>query len=72
MPPAVGFSTGLLHPSSVLLYCLQEQCNASYAFSAIAALEGASAMVTTGMPIPFSEQNVVDCTGEVEYIRSYN
>lgn len=40
----------------------QGQCNSSYAFSAIAALEGASALVNGGKPIPFSEQNILDCT----------
>jgi hypothetical protein len=42
---------------------MQDKCNSSYAFSAIAALEGASALLT-GEPVPFSEQNILDCTGK--------
>ena len=38
-------------------------CGASYAFSAIAALEGASAL-GNGKLIELSEQNIIDCSGE--------
>ena len=41
----------------------QYNCNSSYAFSAIGALEGASALVTGKKP-PFSEQNIIDCSSK--------
>nr|CBY80149.1 silicatein yellow variant [Tethya aurantium] len=39
----------------------QGDCGASYAFSAMGALEGASALAT-GKLIPLSEQNIIDCS----------
>lgn len=53
---------GVLRVMYTAVYNMQGQCNSSYAFSAIGALEGASALIT-GEPIPFSEQNILDCTG---------
>ena len=41
---------------------LLSQCEASYAFSAVGALEGARAL-STGSFVALSEQNVVDCSG---------
>ena len=38
------------------------QCGSAYAFSAIAALEGASALAT-GNFASLSEQNIIDCSG---------
>ena len=38
------------------------KCGASYAFSAMAALEGASALAT-GYLVDLSEQNIIDCSG---------
>lgn len=40
----------------------QSQCGASYAFSAMAALEGANALAT-GKLVKLSEQNIIDCSG---------
>ena len=42
------------------------QCESSYAFSAVGALEGAKALAT-GRFVALSEQNIVDCSGR--YIR---
>lgn len=39
----------------------QSQCGASYAFSAIAALEGANALATGSLSV-LSEQNIIDCS----------
>ena len=39
-------------------------CGASYAFSAIGALEGALALAT-GKLTTLSEQNIIDCSGEL-------
>ncbi len=44
-------------------FSLQGQCGASYAFSAIGALEGANALAT-GSLVTLSEQNIVDCSGK--------
>ena len=41
---------------------LQGQCGASYAFSAVGALEGANALAT-GSLVKLSEQNIIDCSG---------
>ena len=38
------------------------QCESSYAFSAVGALEGARALAT-GNFVALSEQNIVDCSG---------
>ena len=40
----------------------QGKCNGSYAFSAIAALEGAMALAHDKLS-PLSEQNIIDCSG---------
>ena len=40
----------------------QGDCGASYAFSAVGALEGAVALAR-GKLITLSEQNVIDCSG---------
>ena len=42
----------------------QGQCGASYAFSAMAALEGANALATGRLTV-LSEQNIIDCSGIV-------
>ncbi len=54
----------------VFLYsCLfQLRCGCSYAFSAIGALEGATALAH-GTVVKLSEQNIVDCSGK--YLDSY-
>ena len=45
------------------LYCsIQGQCGASYAFSAVGALEGAWALAFRYL-VTLSEQNVIDCSG---------
>ena len=44
------------------MYWLQDQCGASYAFSAIGALEGAWSLAH-GEQIELSEQNIIDCSG---------
>ena len=49
--------------------CIQGQCGASYAFSAVGALEGAWALAF-GQSVTLSEQNIIDCSGE-EYNCSY-
>ena len=41
---------------------MQSKCGASYAFSAMAALEGANALAT-GNLVTLSEQNIIDCSG---------
>jgi hypothetical protein len=46
----------------VVLLQLLSQCEASYAFSAVGALEGARAL-STGNFVALSEQNIVDCSG---------
>lgn len=43
---------------------MQSQCGASYAFSAMAALEGANALAT-GKLVKLSEQNIIDCSGNI-------
>ena len=42
---------------------LQGMCGASYAFSAVGALEGARALAY-GNLVMLSEQNIIDCSGE--------
>ena len=44
----------------------QGDCGASYAFSAVGALEGAVALAR-GKLTSLSEQNVIDCSGSSEY-----
>ena len=46
----------------------QGYCGASYAFSAVGALEGANALAT-GTLTSLSEQNIIDCSGI--YLRYY-
>lgn len=48
----------------LVMFCMQllAQCEASYAFSAVGALEGARAL-STGSFVALSEQNVLDCSG---------
>ena len=46
----------------VVFLQLLVQCEASYAFSAVGALEGARAL-STGSFVALSEQNVLDCSG---------
>ena len=59
--------TALVHRSKqcfvVVYFHSQSQCGASYAFSAVAALEGAKALAT-GNLLVLSEQNIIDCSGE--------
>ena len=45
---------------------IQGQCGASYAFSALGALEGAWALAH-GKLTTLSEQNIIDCSGEYIY-----
>ncbi len=45
---------------------MQSQCGASYAFSAVAAMEGANALAT-GKLTMLSEQNIIDCSGKHNY-----
>ena len=42
--------------------CVQGQCGASYAFSAVGALEGAWALAHGKLTL-LSEQNIIDCSG---------
>ncbi len=42
--------------------CVQGDCGASYAFSAMGALEGAYALANRGAQESFSEQNIIDCS----------
>ena len=42
---------------------LQDQCGASYAYSAMGALEGAWALAH-GSLTELSEQNIIDCSGK--------
>ena len=44
--------------------CMQGQCGASYAFSAMGALEGAWALAN-GKLTTLSEQNIIDCSGQL-------
>ena len=53
----------MIFPIVVGLLHLQEQCGASYAFSAIGALEGAWALAH-GTLTKLSEQNIIDCSGK--------
>ena len=46
--------------------CVQGQCGASYAFSAVGALEGAWALAHGKLTL-LSEQNIIDCSGEICY-----
>ena len=50
---------------AILTYFIHVQgmCGASYAFSAVGALEGASALAY-GNLVSFSEQNIIDCSGK--------
>lgn len=41
----------------------QSQCGSSYAFAAVGALEGASALATDKL-VALSEQNIIDCSGK--------
>lgn len=54
----------------LILFWLQllVQCEASYAFSAVGALEGARALAT-GNFVALSEQNVLDCSGTYDSLR---
>ena len=48
------------------LHChFQGQCGASYAFSAVGALEGAWALAY-GNLVTLSEQNIIDCSGKCD------
>ena len=49
--------------SYMYVYVMQDQCGASYAFSAIGALEGAWSLAH-GALTGLSEQNIIDCSGE--------
>ena len=51
---------------AVVLIHMQGQCGASYAFSAIGALEGALALAN-GKMTTLSEQNIIDCSGIHKY-----
>ena len=42
---------------------VQGQCGASYAFAAVASLEGMNALANEKM-VALSEQNVIDCSGK--------
>ena len=42
---------------------VQDQCEASYAFSAMGALEGARSLANNGDLVTLSEQNIIDCSG---------
>lgn len=44
---------------------MQGKCGASYAFSAVASLEGATSLAQDKL-ITLSEQNVIDCSGECD------
>ena len=46
------------------------QCGASYAFSAVGALEGANALAT-GTLTTLSEQNIIDCSSQYISIRKH-
>ena len=46
-----------------LCAAVQGQCGASYAFSAIGALEGAWALAHSKLTL-LSEQNIIDCSGK--------
>ena len=45
------------------IYTLQGYCGASYAFSAVGALEGANALATSTLT-SLSEQNIIDCSSQ--------
>ena len=49
--------------NKVVSQLLQGMCGASYAFSAMGALEGAWALAN-GKLTTLSEQNIIDCSGE--------
>ena len=58
----------MLHTFLVIMgqhnvHYIQGQCGASYAFSAVGALEGAWALAF-GKLVTLSEQNIIDCSGE--------
>ena len=59
-----------LKPNHVHFYLrlpqMQYQCGCSYAFSAMGALEGATALAK-GTFTALSEQNIVDCSGKSTY-----
>ena len=42
---------------------VQGQCGASYAFSAIGAIEGVRSLANNGDLVKLSEQNIIDCSG---------
>ena len=46
---------------------MQDQCGASYAFSAIGALEGAWSLAH-GKLTQLSEQNIIDCSGNLQQL----
>ena len=46
-----------------MVACSQGDCGASYAFSAVGAIEGAYALAH-GKQVALSEQNIVDCSGK--------
>ena len=49
-----------------LICCVQGQCGASYAFSAMGVLEGAWALAH-GKLTALSEQNIIDCSGQFTF-----
>ena len=59
LPPSLSHSSPPLSLSPVLT---QDQCGASYAFSAMGALEGAWALAHEDLN-ELSEQNIIDCSG---------
>ena len=61
---ALGCTACVLREAITLsVWFVQSQCGASYAFSAMAALEGANALATGSLSV-LSEQNIVDCSGK--------
>lgn len=53
----------ITHGCYTTLVLLQGQCGASYAFSAVGALEGAWAL-SRGNLVSLSVQNIIDCSGQ--------
>ena len=51
--------------TGIYIVILQGSCVASYAFSAVGALEGAQALAHEKL-VPLSEQNIIDCSGKVQ------
>lgn len=49
---------------TVCMLWFQDQCGASYAFSAMGALEGAWSLAH-GELTELSEQNIIDCSGKI-------